>query len=404
MPGGAKVHQALPALDAEISSDSYDRYEEADTSRPSTTTGPSAPMAAASQPASRNSRSVASKSAMRARTFSGLVTSTTEPAGMSSGSTEYCLSVSTGMSASMPSAGCFSEMRASSDDSVGFEGNFRARSSALAATVSSISNCLAGCSSTVRTSSMVRWSATAKERMSVTSSPQNSMRTGFCAVVGKTSMMPPRVANSPRDATMSTWLYAKCTSCAVSSSKSCSSSTATLIGSAGGSTGWHTARAAATMTRGMSHSTFERRPTMSGAGERRSCGSVSYAGNWATFSSPKMAFSSAARSSASWPVAVTSSTGVSRAIAPAAQERTWSMPVTCSESSPTCVTNPFNFGSVSAAVSKPPNTGGVVSVMCLTHPSLRFRRLSRRSRSRSLRRFRTRAAAPPSPATRSSTG
>ena len=54
----------------------------------------------------------------------------------------------------------------------------------------------------------VRWSATANERISSTSSPQNSTRTGCSSVGGKTSTMPPRTANSPRFSTRSTRVYA----------------------------------------------------------------------------------------------------------------------------------------------------------------------------------------------------
>ena len=66
-------------------------------------------------------------------------------------------------------------------------------------------------------SSRVRWSATAKLRISSTSSPQNSTRTGCSSVGGKTSTMPPRTANSPRFSTRSTRVYAAsarpCTTC-----------------------------------------------------------------------------------------------------------------------------------------------------------------------------------------------
>ena len=50
----------------------------------------------------------------------------------------------------------------------------------------------------------VRWSATANQRSSSTSSPKNSMRTGWSSTGEKTSMIPPRTANSPRRVTMST--------------------------------------------------------------------------------------------------------------------------------------------------------------------------------------------------------
>ena len=53
-------------------------------------------------------------------------------------------------------------------------------------------------------SGIERWSATENIRISDTSSPQNSTRTGCSAVGGKRSRMPPRTANSPRLPTMST--------------------------------------------------------------------------------------------------------------------------------------------------------------------------------------------------------
>ena len=48
-----------------------------------------------------------------------------------------------------------------------------------------------------------RWVATEKTLTSSTSSPQKSMRTGWCPWAGKTSTMPPRTAISPLASTRS---------------------------------------------------------------------------------------------------------------------------------------------------------------------------------------------------------
>ena len=52
--------------------------------------------------------------------------------------------------------------------------------------------------------SRLRWSAMENQRISSTSSPHSSTRSGWSSVGGKTSMIPPRTANSPRFSTMST--------------------------------------------------------------------------------------------------------------------------------------------------------------------------------------------------------
>ena len=67
-------------------------------------------------------------------------------------------------------------------------------------------------------------------------------------------------------------------------------------------------------------STISRSPTVSTPGESRSCGSVSQDGNSAA-ESPKTPRSSAVRSSASRPVAVTTSSGAAWASAQAANSR-----------------------------------------------------------------------------------
>ena len=72
------------------------------------------------------------------------------------------------------------------------------------------------------TLSRVRWSATAKVRISSTSSPKNSTRSGCSSVGGNTSTMPPRTANSPRFSTRSTREYAASASRRTTSSRSTS--------------------------------------------------------------------------------------------------------------------------------------------------------------------------------------
>ncbi|QIP41766.1 Uncharacterized protein G9444_4522 [Rhodococcus erythropolis] len=67
-------------------------------------------------------------------------------------------------------------------------------------------------------------------------------------------------------------------------------------------------------------STSTRRPTVSALGDSRSCGNVSHDGNCAT-PPPSISVSSEVRSSASRPVAVTSSTGVRAASAAAMNGR-----------------------------------------------------------------------------------
>ena len=79
-----------------------------------------------------------------------------------------------------------------------------------------------------RPCSMVRWSATAKVRISSTSSPQNSTRSGCSSVGGKTSRMPPRTANSPRLVTRSTRAYAMSVSRRATASSSASAPGAQL--------------------------------------------------------------------------------------------------------------------------------------------------------------------------------
>ena len=134
----------------------------------------------------------------------------------------------------------------------------------------------------------VRWSATEKWRISSSSSPKNSRRTGVVAVGGKTSMMPPRTAYSPRLATRSTREYAASLRPRTTSLNEYSSPRTRCTGSSFSmpvTMGWMTARTGAMTTWGrlsaspvMARSTCRRRPTVSERGERRSWGRVSQAG------------------------------------------------------------------------------------------------------------------------------
>ena len=101
----------------------------------------------------------------------------------------------------MPSTAMPSAILSSMSAAPGME-SVRARARARTASVSSSSR--QAVAVTAPTSSMVRWSATAKEETDSISSPKKSTRTGRARVGGKTSRMPPRTANSPRFSTMST--------------------------------------------------------------------------------------------------------------------------------------------------------------------------------------------------------
>ena len=173
--------------------------------------GTSPPTAAVDQDASRNSRPVLIKSAARVRTFSGSQISSGAPAGRWSGSVASSVGLSSGSSASMPSTGMPSASLASmsgTDPGTLFSttGCSAARAAARSRTSSVSSSSRQGTAMTVSMSisGMERWSATENIRISETSSPQNSTRTGCSRVGGNTSRMPPRTANSPRLPTMST--------------------------------------------------------------------------------------------------------------------------------------------------------------------------------------------------------
>ena len=76
-----------------------------------------------------------------------------------------------------------------------------------------------------------------------------------------------------------------------------------------------------------------------------------------------MALSSAVRSSASRPVAVTTRRGVWLASAPMAQGWAWSMVAMLRVGSPTWLMSPLSLGSVAAVFSSPESMAGVVAAV-----------------------------------------
>ena len=159
------------------------------------------------------------------------------------------------------------------------------------------------------------------------SSPKNSIRTG-CGRVGgkKTSMMPPRTANSPRSITKSTRVYAFSTSLRDASSRGSSSPWENTSGSTSpkpATTGWMRERTGMTRMRMGPNSvlpssgcfslrnTAMRLATVSARGESRSWGRVSHASSCATsFGSPSyQERMDSTASSASRLEATTSTTG-----------------------------------------------------------------------------------------------
>ncbi len=167
------------------------------------------PLAAAAQLAPRNSSLVATRSCARVRTRSGSSTSTWLSAGSSSTSSSIS-STRTGESDSIPSTARPSASLSVISRSCGCS---RPRSAARRRTSSVSSSSRHGgahsrSSPPASSSVVVRWSATANLRISSTSSPKNSTRSGCSSVGGNTSTMPPRTANSPRFSTRSTRVYA----------------------------------------------------------------------------------------------------------------------------------------------------------------------------------------------------
>ncbi len=223
-PNGDSVHHGWPSLPAAARTSPRVRNAAAPTS-----TGAWPPTAAAAQLACRNSSEVRTRSCALVRIRSGSQSSTWVPAGMaSSSSSSESGPTSTGASDSIPSTGMpsasLSRISASS-------GCCSASAAARSRTAGVSSNSRQGGAQSSGTCSMVRWSATAKVRISSTSSPQNSTRDGCSSVGGKTSRMPPRTANSPRLVTRSTRAYAMSISRRATSSRSASSPAASCTGS-----------------------------------------------------------------------------------------------------------------------------------------------------------------------------
>ena len=198
-------------------------------------------------------------------------------------------STSAGASDSMPSTA----MPSASLSVISGSSGWACASSAARGRTSSVSSSSRhGGAQSRSTVSRVRWSATAKVRISSTSSPKNSTRSGCSSVGGKTSTMPPRTANSPRFSTRSTREYAAPASRSTTSSSSASSPACQLDGLEVGEPVdlrlQHGAdrrdddveRPLASSVPGCSsrRSTASRRPTVSLRGLSRSCGSVSQAG------------------------------------------------------------------------------------------------------------------------------
>ena len=254
---------------------------------------------------------------------SGSASSTNDPAGIRSVSSSSSDPTSTGMSDSIPSTGMPSARRSSSSRSWGAFWCTVASAAARSRTGAVSSSSRHPGASSSSTGPTERWSATAKSRSSVTSSPQNSTRTGCSAVGGKTSTRPPRTANSPRAVTISTRVYASSTRRSSSASKSWTVPTRSRTGSSRpspGAIGWMRLRTAATTIRGADsgrarrRKMSRRRPTVSDRGESRSCGRVSQDGRTATSCPPIRSAAARPRSSASRSVAVTARTG--RAVPP----------------------------------------------------------------------------------------
>ena len=246
------------------------------------------PDAAAAQLAPRNSSLVATRSWARVRTRSGSSTSTCVSDGNRSTSISIS-STSTGESDSIPSTA----MPSASLSVISASWGWSTLSWAARRRTSSVSRSSRhGGAQSRSTLSMVRWSATAKLRISSISSPKNSTRSGCSSVGGKTSTMPPRTANSPRFSTRSTREYAAPTSRRTTSSSSTSWPACSSTGSRSASPftwGCSTERIGATTTFSgpllaslpgclIRRSTASRRPTVSLRGLSRSCGSVSHAG------------------------------------------------------------------------------------------------------------------------------
>ena len=160
-----------------------------------------APPAAALHAARRNSSVVATRSAARARMRSGSDASTGVPGG--SRSTRRSMpEARTGARDSMPGAGMPSAAR---DSISAAPGRRSAASRARARTGALSSSSRQGTAHRPwGAAPRVRWSWMEKARISSTSSPHSSTRSGWGSWGGNTSRMPPRTLICPRASTMST--------------------------------------------------------------------------------------------------------------------------------------------------------------------------------------------------------
>ena len=283
MPNGLIVHHGLCWSRACSRTSAIARYDAAPRS-----IGAVPPPAAAAQLAPRNSSLVATRSWARLRARSGSSTSTWVSSGIRSTSSSIS-STSTGASDSMPSTAMPAAILSVSSTSCGCA----SPSAAARRRTSSVSSSSRhGGAHSRSTLSRVRWSATEKLRISSTSSPQNSTRSGCSSVGGKTSTMPPRTANSPRFSTRSTREYAASASRRTTSSRGALSPGLSSTGSRSPrpfTCGWRIDRTGATTTCSgpfeasvpgcrSRRSTASRRPTVSLRGLSRSWGSVSQLG------------------------------------------------------------------------------------------------------------------------------
>ncbi|CAB4751157.1 unannotated protein [freshwater metagenome] len=158
------------------------------------------PTAALCHEAAKNSAAVRSRSWARVRRRSGSISTKVDDGSMSSGS-ETMPSTNTGIRVSMPSTCNPSAIRAATSEISGAEdASNRARSRTLAVSSNSRTG---GANNPWWASSRDLWSATEKVRISSTTSPQNSTRSGCSSGGGKTSRIPPRTANCPRRSTKS---------------------------------------------------------------------------------------------------------------------------------------------------------------------------------------------------------
>ena len=266
------------------------------------------------------SASSASTSAARSRSRRGSTRMTWELSGRRSVSSRSP-STSQGSQLSMPSNVRPPDNRSHCSRP---HGCFRISSSARRRTSSVIRSSRAGKTRASSTLSVERWSWTENSLRRSTSSPHRSMRTGASDVDGKTSMIDPRRATSPRCSTSSSRRYPDVTSRARRSSASRTSPGRTTTGSTSSSPGpsrWRSALMAPTTMRGgrparslwsspaSRHSTRSRRPIVSTLGLTRSKGSVSQAGKSSTSSGGRYRCRSSTSRCAAVPVGIATRSG-----------------------------------------------------------------------------------------------